>query len=68
MKTLSVALLIALTPTIVSASDTKVPCKLEGERFYAVNQLDTSMDDVYVCENGAWQFLFTNPHSPLEDL
>jgi len=68
MKTLSVALLIALTPTIVSANDEKVPCKLEGERFYAINKLDSSMDDVYVCENGVWEFLFTNPNSPQDEL
>ncbi len=32
------------------------PCSLEGERAYVKNG---EGDDVFVCENGKWDFLYT---------
>ena len=35
------------------------PCRIEGERAYVTNVEDERNDDVYVCEKGAWKFLYT---------
>jgi len=34
-------------------------CNIEGRRAYIVNAKDPRNDDVYVCERGAWKFLYT---------
>jgi hypothetical protein len=60
MKTLFA--LLALTAIPAFAADDVAqgkPCRLEGERAYVQNAEDSRNDDVYVCESGAWNFLYT---------
>ncbi len=60
MKALIAALFLTSFP-IAHAGDVEegLPCKLEGERAYLPNREDHRNSDVFVCEKGAWKFLFT---------
>lgn len=61
MKDLFVALvsLVSLSALASGPVGEGKPCHLEGERAYVTNAEDERNDDVYVCENGAWKFLYT---------
>lgn len=61
MRHLFIAL-VAFSSLSAFASDEVAegkPCRLEGERAYVANNDVPQGDDVYVCENGAWKFLYT---------
>ena len=61
MKVLLIALvsLVSLNAFASGVVGEGKPCFLEGERAYVTNAEDERNDDVYVCENGVWTFLYT---------
>lgn len=66
MKTLFVLTCLALSSSAIAAPF--VPggeCRLEGERKYVKTSATTA--DVYVCEAGAWKYLFTRDSADNQD-
>lgn len=62
MKPLFAILALAALPAFAFAADEVAegkPCRLEGERAYVESRDYENSDDVYVCENGSWRFLYT---------
>lgn len=65
---LSVLLLLSSTPAFAAAGVAEGnSCRLEGERAYVENADDSRNDDVYVCESGAWKFLYTRAWNDGQD-
>lgn len=60
MKSVIAILMLTVSiPAFAGEVAESLPCKLEGERAYLTNAEDSRNDDVYVCENGEWTFLYT---------